>query len=475
MSRGTKPECVQVTRRPFELQDPSWDIILKSLHKIDNPERDKTLQGHIGINRRMILQLIEYEPMQTAVLKAAAQALRSQKAAVIFECSQGRHRSVGAAGILYQLLHPLIPKIKLVHASSGNWCSTCQGQCRECKQGPCPQFHLEIDRLRQVLLTQIEREYIEHCALAFNYNKHVFLFQNPVGQVDGFRCQADQQRLGFFLLPYPSQLIRTLIVVENPTLLDLRGCLYDGNTIGDWWAVTFGNCLSGGNTPYTFLTSKNQPKLQHCKNNSASDQKFICNKIGSHSLQKSEHAPISAVPFPKYQSSSSVVHKYPEQPRKRGGVEPGDGLSGRLLSSCLLCPPAFGTSKIRAIIIFLLIWWITTWGEIVLQASFDYDMCDQEVANLDAQSSCLPQVSPILTCTTLALMVVCTKIVMLKICCITQKFSIQQKLSATVVSPRLLHPSFRLTGRLAHSRANGGQMSHSSNRSRGQKLRWLLD
>ena len=25
VSRGTKPECVQVTRRPVELQDPSWD------------------------------------------------------------------------------------------------------------------------------------------------------------------------------------------------------------------------------------------------------------------------------------------------------------------------------------------------------------------------------------------------------------------------------------------------------------------
>ena len=378
VSRGTKPECVQVTRRPFELQDPSWDIILKSLHKIDNPERDKTLQGHIGINRRMILQLVEYEPMQTAVLKAAAQALRSQKAAVIFECSQGRHRSVGAAGILYQILHPLIPKIKLVHASSGNWHSTCQGQCRECQQGPCPRFHLEIDRLRQVLLTQIEREYIEHCAHAFNYNKHVFLFKNPVGQVHGFGCQADQQHLGFSVFTRPSQLIKTLIATENPTFLGIRDYPFHGCAIMYSRLALCGDCLAGGNTPCTILTSKNQQKLQHCKNTSAGDQKFVCSKNYNHSLQQSEHTLVSAVPFPEVQSSNSVLHKCPEQPRKRGDEEPGDGLLGRLLSKYILCPSAFTNSSIRNVVFLLFIWWSIAWGE-------------QVVAENDAQSSCLHQ------------------------------------------------------------------------------------
>ena len=49
ISRGTRPECVQLTRRPPELQDPTWDVSLKSLHQLDNPQRDRTLQGHIGI------------------------------------------------------------------------------------------------------------------------------------------------------------------------------------------------------------------------------------------------------------------------------------------------------------------------------------------------------------------------------------------------------------------------------------------
>ena len=71
VSRGTRPECVQVTRMPAELQNPDWEVILKSLHRIDNPQRDRALQGHIGTNPRMILQLVKYQPMQTAVLRAA--------------------------------------------------------------------------------------------------------------------------------------------------------------------------------------------------------------------------------------------------------------------------------------------------------------------------------------------------------------------------------------------------------------------
>ena len=37
VSRGTRPECVQLTSKPRQLQDPSWDVILKSLHKLTTP------------------------------------------------------------------------------------------------------------------------------------------------------------------------------------------------------------------------------------------------------------------------------------------------------------------------------------------------------------------------------------------------------------------------------------------------------
>ena len=194
ISRGTRPECVQLTRRPPELQDPTWDVILKSLHQLDNPQRDRTLQGHIGINGRMIMQLVQYAPMRTAVLKAASQALRSDRAIVIFECSQGRHRSVGAAGILYQVLEPLIPKLKLIHASNKNWKGTCGGDCPECRSGPPPAFHNEIAVLRNELLAQTLSDYMEPPALAFGGSNLTKSHSScPACQVGDIGCQAFQQ------------------------------------------------------------------------------------------------------------------------------------------------------------------------------------------------------------------------------------------------------------------------------------------
>ena len=160
--------------------------------QLDNPQRDRTLQGHIGINRRMIMQLVQYAPMRTAVLKAASQALRSERAIVIFECSQGRHRSVGAAGILYQVLQPLIPKLKLIHASNKNWKGTCGGECPECRSGPPPAFHDEIDVLRNELLAQTLSDYTP--APAFAGSKLTTSHGNcPARQVGDIGCQAFQQ------------------------------------------------------------------------------------------------------------------------------------------------------------------------------------------------------------------------------------------------------------------------------------------
>ena len=390
VSRGTKPECVQVNCKPPELQDPAWDIILKSLHRVDNPQRDKSLQGHIGINRRMILQLLNYEPMQTAVLSAAVQALRSQKAAVIFECSQGRHRSVGAAGILYQLLQPLIPKMKLVHASSRNWRSTCQGQCRECKQGPCPQFHLEIDRLRQVLLTQIEREYIEHCALALNYNKHVFLFKNPVGQVRGFGCQANQQHLGSFVFPFPTQLIRTLI--EMGFGLWTPQMVVSSFRVGLLSSVDCKGYLSGGiifqaaedciNSALA-LDARNccLQKPQHSKNPPQNYHRIVCRQNVPQKLPKFLQ--------PETQIISPCVHTCLMQPRMCGGDDLPHCLLGRQVSGRPLHHSALGFLKFGCILIVSILWLILIGNVIHMQVAPVSAVCKQSIASPAAQSKLL--------------------------------------------------------------------------------------
>ena len=89
------------------------------------------------------------------------------------------------------------------------------------------------------------------------------------------------------------------------------------------------------------------------------------------------------------------MYKHPGQPRQCDGVESGDGLSGRLLSCCPLRPSAFGISKIRRIITYLLVWWVISWEEIILQASVDCDMCGQVIASIDAQSHYLTQGSAV--------------------------------------------------------------------------------
>ena len=167
----------------------------------------------------MILQLVQLPSMREAVLKAASQALRSERAIVIFECSQGRHRSVAAAGILYQILQPLIPKMKLLHASSKNWKGTCGGQCPECKRGPSQEFHDEVDVLRNALLAQLERDYMEPPAPAFVDNNQVDQHcKIPARQVPGFGCRAIQQLLDC-LQVCPSFSIKVALTLVDQALL----------------------------------------------------------------------------------------------------------------------------------------------------------------------------------------------------------------------------------------------------------------
>ena len=137
---------------------------------------------------------------------------------------------------------------------------------------------------------------------------------------------------------------------------------------------------------YTIVDSKNQQKMQPRNNHNEKEQENSCS-----SFEEDEHTIILADPLPKNQSSHPLVYKHPGQPRKCDGVELGSGLSGRLLSCCPSRPSAFGMSKIRRIITFLLTWWVVSLEELTLQTSVDCDMCEQLIASVDAQSPYLPQ------------------------------------------------------------------------------------
>ena len=338
VSRGTRAECVQVTRRPSELEDPDRDIILKSLHKIDNPQRDRTLQGHIGTNPRMILQLVQYKPMQTAVLNVADRALRSQKAAVIFECSQGRHRSVGAAGILYLLLQPLVPRIKIIHASNRNWSSTCGGQCPECKKAPFPAFHHEIELLRQALLSELQSEYIELFAIASIHYKHLYMHNSSVRQADELGHPAIQHLLGCLLLFF------TLDATH-----DVRDCFDDGIILR-----ATDNCM---NSTQAFGSRNcDMQKSQHGKN-------FFGN------YHNKMQAP-SRLVQPKSQCVSFSLRECPEQPRRCRELGPGDYPYGRQIRRRFVQHSAFGSPKFGCLSAFSRLWWILSGGMFHRQMSF---------------------------------------------------------------------------------------------------------
>ena len=380
VSRGTRAECVQVTRRPSELEDPDRDIILKSLHKIDNPQRDRTLQGHIGTNPRMILQLVQYKPMQTAVLNVAARALRSQRAAVIFECSQGRHRSVGAAGILYLLLQPLVPRIKIIHASNRNWSSTCGGQCPECKKAPFPEFHHEIELLRHALLSELQSEYIELFAVASVHDRQVHMHNNSVRQAD---------ELG------------------RPAVRHLLGCLFFVCTLDA--THDLGDCFNGGiilratdnciNSTQAFdRRNCDMQKSQHGKNFHGNYRKMmqassriLQQKSQCVSCHKNTCSPqiTQKLPAPLQPGNriiSPCLYPCPQQPRTVN--EHGLG-SGRRDVCRLLRHFALGFFRVGCLVAFLPLSWIFIGGVIDMQVGKVVDM--QVILEHDEQPQCLDQ------------------------------------------------------------------------------------
>ena len=267
------------------------------------------------------MQLVQYAPMRTAVLKAASQALRSERAIVIFECSQGRHRSVGAAGILYQILQPLIPKMKLIHASSKNWQGTCGGECPECRSGPPPAFHQEIDGLRNELLAQMLRDYMEPPALAIAIDKqHEPPRSCPACQVGDFGCQAFQH------------------------LLDgLQVCLPCCNEITplNEYKIPFAT----GYFKYFSLEMSNKNHFQQ-KSTQTSKNRFENRQaqLGRELLPCFRQSLWQ--PYPVVQElDASLCHKPPYQPRSVAMIDPDKSLLGTSSHGSELLMTALGTFK----------------------------------------------------------------------------------------------------------------------------------
>ena len=474
VSRGTRPECVQVTSNPRELQDPAWDIILKSLHKLDNPQRDKTLQAHVGINGRVILQLVRYEPMRTAVLKAAKQALHSRKAAIIFECSQGRRRSVAAAGILYQLLQRLVSRIKLTHASRDNWWSTCGGNCPECKRGPPQQFHDEIDLLRSELLAQIARDYIVPCMPATVCNAQLVpCYETFLDQVPTFRCQAFQQSLGSLLAD---------LSFGSLHMYCLEGgfaCRHIFRDMTDMVQLRHENHMQQKPKQSKNLVQNCSAKItspKFCNNTQSKSYLHLENycKIVSSGIQEVTQALTEFLKSVKQIASYLRCNSH-EQPRKQRDEHPGDYTPGRQLHVA-----AFGACNIGCIVTMPLTWLITYGSCSTLQTFSVACMIGGVSERATVYASCLDQDTaflrvkvfpafPVIASYATGDHCIHVKKIAKQKMLIAQKLTFLQKQPVVAVSPWLLPLSYRRTAQRARGRGKGGPMNRSKSRFSGNK------
>ena len=104
-----------------------------------------------------------------------AQTLRSKSAVLMFECVQGRHRSVAAATVGAEVSKQFInpEAVTLRHLSSFNWKGACEGKCEACKAGPEPDFQnsiLEVvDAVRELM-----RDYMAHATGSVRCNRLLY-------------------------------------------------------------------------------------------------------------------------------------------------------------------------------------------------------------------------------------------------------------------------------------------------------------
>ena len=163
-SRGTKI-ADRFTPAVPESKLSGTDTIVKSLHHISEKEGDRALQKHVGSNGLLLKQCLRQPAFVKAVVEAVAQTLRSKSAVLMFECVQGRHRSVAAATVAAETLKEFVEPgaVTMRHLSSFNWKGTCEGKCEACKAGPEPDFQnsiLEVvDAVRELV-----RDYMAHAA-----------------------------------------------------------------------------------------------------------------------------------------------------------------------------------------------------------------------------------------------------------------------------------------------------------------------
>ena len=130
------------------------------LRDVENPERDRRLQAHLGYHPLNIQNLMVNEVFMRKLFDAMLEALVNKVSKIRFVCHSGRHRSVAATHLAHLIMAGIVgdDNISVQHASSKHWHNLCQLQCDQCwnfVHNPPVEFHRA--------LAEIRRDLQQHC------------------------------------------------------------------------------------------------------------------------------------------------------------------------------------------------------------------------------------------------------------------------------------------------------------------------
>ena len=126
------------------------------LRDVENPERDRRLQSHLGYHPLNIQNLMVNEVFMRKLFDAMLEALVNRVSKIRFVCHSGRHRSVAATHLAHLIMAGIVgdDNIAARHASSKHWRNLCQLQCDQCwnfVHNPPVEFHRALAEIRRDL------------------------------------------------------------------------------------------------------------------------------------------------------------------------------------------------------------------------------------------------------------------------------------------------------------------------------------
>ena len=111
-------------------------VVSVKMDDLWNPDRDRTLNRHVGYHHAILQQLQESGEFLRKITRAVEEVTSRQHRTIMVDitCKSGRHRSVGGGFMLWKLLKCLGVSARLIHYHSCHWHEMqCGGKCHDCQ------------------------------------------------------------------------------------------------------------------------------------------------------------------------------------------------------------------------------------------------------------------------------------------------------------------------------------------------------